>query len=44
MQSQVVHYYQKLYEETEVGRHTMDGLDFTCIEEEVRLSLEREWG
>ena len=43
VRSQVVHFYQKFYEETKVGRPTMDGLDFACIEEEERLSLEREF-
>ena len=32
-----------LYKETEVWRSTMDGLDFACIEEEERLSLEKEF-
>ena len=33
-------FYQGLYEETKVGHPTMDGLDFACIEEDERLSLE----
>ena len=41
--SQLVLFYQGLYEETEVRRPTMDGLDFTCIGEEERLSLEKEF-
>ena len=32
--SQIVLFYQGLYKETEVGRPTMDGLDFACIEED----------
>ena len=32
-----------MYEEIELGRPTMDGLDFACIEEEERLSLEKEF-
>ena len=39
--SQLVLFYQGLYKETEVGRPTMDGLDFACIEEDERLSLEK---
>ena len=41
--SQIVLFYQGLYKETEVGRPTMDGLDFACIEEDERLSLEKEF-
>ena len=41
MNSQVVHFYQVLYQEAEMRRPSMDGLDFSCIEEEERLSLER---
>ena len=37
---QLVLFYQVLYKETEAWRLTMDGLDFACIEEEERLSLE----
>ena len=40
VRSQLVLFYQGLYKETEVGRPTMDGLDFACIKEEERLSLE----
>ena len=29
VRSQIVLFYQGLYKETEVGRHTMDGLDFS---------------
>ena len=43
VRSQLVLFYQGLYKETEVGRPTMDGLDFACIEEEERLSLEKEF-
>ena len=32
--SQIVLFYQGLYKETEVRRPTMDGLDFSCIEED----------
>ena len=35
----LVLFYQGLYEETEVGHPTVDGLDFACIEEDERLSL-----
>nr|XP_023926404.1 uncharacterized protein LOC112037817 [Quercus suber] len=41
--SQLVLFYQGLYEETNFGRPTMDNLDFACIEEEERLSLEEEF-
>ena len=40
--SQLVLFYQGLYKKTELGRLTMDGLDFACIVEE-RLSLEKEF-
>ena len=43
MCSQLVLFYQGLYKETEVGCPTMDGIDFTCIEEDERLSLEKEF-
>ena len=43
MRSQMVLFYQGLYKETEVGHPTMDGLDFACIEEDERLSLEKEF-
>ena len=36
-------FYWGLYEEIEVWGPTMDGLDFACIEEEERLSLEKEF-
>ena len=38
VRSQLVLFYQGLYEETELGRPSMDGLDFACIEEEERQS------
>ena len=41
--SQLVLFYRGLYKETKVWRPTMDGLDFACIEEEERLSLEKEF-
>ena len=43
VRSQLVLFYQGLYEETELGRPTMEGLDFACIEEEERQSLEKEF-
>ena len=38
--SELVLFYQGLYKETEVGRPSMDGLDFACNEEDEGLSLE----
>ena len=43
VRSQIVLFYQGLYKKTEVGRPTMDGLNFACIEEDERLSLEEEF-
>ena len=43
VRSQLVLFYQGLYEEIEVGHPTMDGLDFACIEEDESLSLEKEF-
>ena len=43
VRSQLVLFYQGLYKETELWRPTMDGLDFACIVEEERLSLEKEF-
>ena len=43
VRSQLVLFYQGLYKETKVGRPTMDGLEFACIEEDERLSLEKEF-
>ena len=39
MRSQLVLFYQGLYEETKLGRSSMDGLYFACIEEKERQSL-----
>ena len=41
--SQLVLFYQGLFKETKVGRPTMDELDFSCIEEGERLSLEKKF-
>ena len=41
--SQLVLFYQGLYKETDLRCPSMDGLDFACIEEEERLSLEKEF-
>ena len=43
VRSQVVQFYQELYTETDTWRLTMDGLDFACIGEDDRLSLERDF-
>ena len=43
VRSQLVLFYQGLFEETELGHPTMDGLDFACIGEEERLTLEKEF-
>ena len=43
VRSQLVLFYQGLYEETKLGRPTMDGLDFAYIEEEERQSLDKEF-
>ena len=43
VRSQLVFFYQGLYKEIEAWRPTMDRLDFACIEEEERLSLEKEF-
>ena len=43
VRSQLVLFYQGLYKETDLGRPSMDGLDFACIVEEERLSLEKEF-
>ena len=40
---QLVLFYQGLFEENEVWSPTMDGLDFACIGEEERVSLEKEF-
>ena len=41
VRSQVVHFYQVLYQEIEMRHPSMDGLDFSYIEEDEKLSLER---
>ena len=43
VRSQLVLFYQGLYKETDLGRPSMDGLDFACTVEEERLSLEKEF-
>ena len=43
IQSQVVQFYQNLYTETDMWHSFVDGLDFACIREDERLSLEREF-
>ena len=41
MRSKVVHFYQSLYTESDTWRPYMDGLEFSSIEEDERLELER---
>ena len=43
MYTQLVPFYQGLYKKIEVWRPTMDGLYFACIEEDERVSLEKEF-
>ena len=43
VQDQVVEFYKNLLEELESWRPTVDGLEFTCLDEIERLSLEREF-
>ena len=43
MRSKVVHFYQSLYTESDTWRPSMDGLEFTSIEEDERLELERDF-
>ena len=43
VQDQVVEFYKNLLEELESWRPTVDGLEFTCLDETERLSLEREF-
>ena len=43
VQDQVVEFYKNLLEELESWRPTVDGLEFTCLDETKRLSLEREF-
>ena len=39
----MVNFYQKLYTESDTWRPSMDGLEFTSIEEDERLELERDF-
>ena len=39
----MLEFYKKLYRELEFWRATIDGLEFACLDEAVRLSLEREF-
>ena len=41
--NQVVEFYNKLYQEPESWRPTIDGLVFDCLDETERLSLEKEF-
>ena len=43
IKSQVIQFYQNLYTKTSMWRPIVDGLDFACIGEDERLSLEREF-
>ena len=43
VRSQVVQFYQGLYMESDTWHPTMDGLEFASIEEDERLSLERDF-
>ena len=43
VQDQVLEFYKNLLEELESWRPTVDGLEFTCLDETERLSLEREF-
>ena len=43
VRSQVVQFYQELYTETDTWHPTVDGLDFACIGEDDRLSLEKDF-
>lgn len=43
MHSKVVQFYQDLYTEMDTWRPTMDGLEFASIEEDERLSFERDF-
>ena len=36
-------FYKNLYQEPESWRPTIDGLEFACLDESERLSLEREF-
>ena len=43
VRSKVVHFYQNLYTESDTWRPSMDGLEFSSIEEDERLELERDF-
>ena len=43
VRSKVIHFYQSLYTELDTWRPSMDGLEFTSIEEDEWLELERDF-
>ena len=43
MRSTVVHFYHGLYTKSNTWRPSMDSLEFSCIEEEERIALERDF-
>ena len=43
VQDQVVEFYKNLYQEPQSLRPTIDGLDFACLDETERISLEKEF-
>ena len=43
VRSNVVHFYQSLYTDSDTWRPSMDGLEFARIEEGERLELERDF-
>ncbi|XP_050263997.1 uncharacterized protein LOC126708238 [Quercus robur] len=43
VRSKVVHFYQSLYTESDTWRPSMDGLEFSSIEEDEQLELERDF-
>ena len=43
VRSKVVHFYQSLYSKSNTWRPSMDGLEFSSIEEDERLELERDF-
>ena len=43
VRSKVVHFYQSLYSKSDTWRPSMDGLEFSSIEEDERLELERDF-
>ena len=43
VRSKMVHFYQSLYSESDTWRPSMDGLEFSSIEEDERLELERDF-